>query len=843
MKACIYQKQDPVNIPQTETRVLTDVLNLPWGVEIYDLLIRWNPLRARQWLPKPYTGLKALVLGMGPAGFTLSHHLLMEGFAVVGADGLKIEPLPSALLDEPVRDFDMLTQSLDERTMSGFGGVAEYGITNRWDKNFLRVIYLSLARRAHFQVFGGVRFGGTLTVENAWALGFDHIAICIGAGLPQALPIPGSLAPGMRQANDFLMALQLSGAAKRDSLANLQVRLPAVVVGGGLTGIDAATEVQAYYLVQIEKLLARYEALVKADSEDAVRAGLDAASLTVLDEMLAHARLVRAERVRAAACGRAPDLQKLLQSWGGVTVAYRRGMKDSPAYTRNHEEIIKAFEEGIYYAEGLDPKVAKLDASGHVESLVCRQAVKGEDGKWIDSGKDVVLPARSVLVATGARPNVAYEFEHRGHFTKDGAYYQSFRESDGVLTPAPVTRHGKTDDFGAFTSYQQDGRRISYLGDTHPVFNGSVVRAVASAQRTYPKIVAALGERTRAQGDTQEYQAFRRRMHDALSAQVLDVTRHTPTVVEITVRAPLAAQRFAPGQFFRVQTFETHATVVEGTRLQTETVALYGSKVDVEAGTVSLIVIERGASTRLFSTLRAGDPIVLMGPTGVKTTIPEQPETFLFVGDALAAAQVRCVGPALRAAGHRVLLALEFDTAADHFCQDDLEAASDSVLWVTKQGESFKPRRATDRAAPGDMVEALAAYAKGELTGGSGPIRLEDVSKVLIVGTSCLVRHMRDARRDKLAPYLVKKPATTGSISTPVQCGLKGVCSQCLQWQVDPANGQRTKAVFGCSWQDQPIDLVDMDNLDERLGQNRLLEHLSALWLNHLLDKHKIERV
>ena len=45
MKACIYQKQDPVNIPQIETRVLTDVLDLPWGVEIYDLFTRWNPLR------------------------------------------------------------------------------------------------------------------------------------------------------------------------------------------------------------------------------------------------------------------------------------------------------------------------------------------------------------------------------------------------------------------------------------------------------------------------------------------------------------------------------------------------------------------------------------------------------------------------------------------------------------------------------------------------------------------------------------------------------------------------------------------------------------------------------
>ena len=35
MKACIYQKQEPVDIPQVETRTLKDVLGLPWGFEIY----------------------------------------------------------------------------------------------------------------------------------------------------------------------------------------------------------------------------------------------------------------------------------------------------------------------------------------------------------------------------------------------------------------------------------------------------------------------------------------------------------------------------------------------------------------------------------------------------------------------------------------------------------------------------------------------------------------------------------------------------------------------------------------------------------------------------------------
>ncbi|MGC4052151.1 MAG: hypothetical protein QM757_22670 [Paludibaculum sp.] len=98
--------------------------------------------------------------------------------------------------------------------MAGFGGVAEYGITVRWNKNFLKMIRLLLERRARVRMFGGVRFGGTLTVEDAFATGFDHIALCMGAGRPTVIPMKNGLARGVRQASDFLMALQLTGAAK-----------------------------------------------------------------------------------------------------------------------------------------------------------------------------------------------------------------------------------------------------------------------------------------------------------------------------------------------------------------------------------------------------------------------------------------------------------------------------------------------------------------------------------------------------------------------------------------------------------------------------------------------------
>ena len=841
MKACIYQKQDPVNIPQTETRILTDVLDLPWGVEIYDLLIRWNPLRPRQQMAKPYNGLKVLVFGMGPAGFTLAHHMLMEGFAVVGTEGLKIEPLPDKLMREPIRDFTTLEESLDTRIMAGFGGVAEYGITNRWDKNFLKLIYLSLARRPHFQVFGGVRFGGTLTVEDAWELGFDHIAICIGAGLPQALPVPGSLAPGMRQANDFLMALQLTGAAKHSSLANLQVRLPAVVIGGGLTGVDTATEIQAYYIVQVEKMLERYEILAKEKGEAAVRAGLDAASLKILDEFLSHGRAVRAERERARKAGTGPDLLKLIRQWGGVTIAYRKGMNQSPAYTRNHEEIIKAFEEGIYYAEGIDPIEARVDADGQVEALVAKRLRPDESGKWQDLGKEVRIPARAILVATGARPNVAYEFEHKGHFHKERGHYQTHHEVDGKLEPIPVAPHCKIPDFGPFTSYGEHDRRVSFLGDTHPVFHGSVVKAVASGLRTYPRIVAALGLRVNQTGDATEYHQFRSRIEEALAARVESVRRLTPSVVELTVRAPMAAKRFKAGQFFRLQNFETQSAFVDGTRLQTEALAMTGARVDPVTGMVSLIIIERGASSRLVAGLKPGEPVALMGPTGVRATIPHGNETILFIGGRHGAAHVQSTGTALRENGNRVLFVGCFDSAQDVFCQDEIEAAADTVLWITASGAPVKPRRPHDRSVTASVLDGIIQYADGKL--GDVPIRLQDVTRVQVVGSNRLVRLIREGRTGKLALHLTKNQMTTASISTPMQCCLKGVCSQCLQWQIDPATGKRTKAVFGCSWQDQPLDIVDLDNLDQRLSQNRVQEHLTNQWLDFLLARHNLARV
>ncbi len=196
MKSCIYQKQEPVDIPQVETRTLKDVLALPWGFEIYALLTRWNPLDLRRPLPRKPTGYKVLIVGLGPAGFTLAHHLMNDGHTVVGIDGLKIEPLPAEISGvgdggarvtfEPIADVTALYERLDDRVMAGFGGVAEYGITVRWDKNFLKLIRLIIERRSAFAMFGGVRFGGTLTIAERLRAGLRSYRACAPA--PGARP-------------------------------------------------------------------------------------------------------------------------------------------------------------------------------------------------------------------------------------------------------------------------------------------------------------------------------------------------------------------------------------------------------------------------------------------------------------------------------------------------------------------------------------------------------------------------------------------------------------------------------------------------------------------------------
>ncbi|HSD72237.1 MAG TPA: FAD-dependent oxidoreductase, partial [Thermoanaerobaculia bacterium] len=837
MKGCIFQKQDPVNIPQIETGVLTDVLALPWGVEIYGLLTRWNPLSPLRPYPLAYNGRKILVVGLGPAGYTLAHYLLNEGFGVVGIDGLKIEPLPAewtgadGLGIGPIRDYASIERPLDERPLAGFGGVSEYGITVRWDKNFLTLVHLTLARRQRLSILGGVRFGGTINAEQAFDLGFDHVAIAAGAGRPTIIAMKNNILRGVRKASDFLMALQLTGAFKEEALANLQAELPAVVIGGGLTAIDTATELLAYYPIQAEKTLARYEVLVSEHGEEATRAAFDAEERETLDRLLRHGEEVRRERERALASGEKPDFASLCRAWGGVSIVYRRSMEESPAYRLNHEEIIKALEEGISFIEGLEPAEASPDEWGKLGAVKFRRS---------GSGELVELPARMCLVAAGTTPNITYAKEFPDAIPLDErrrffAPHRAVRAEDGTwrLDPAPPTDEG-----AFFTGYNRGGKLISFFGDNHPAYNGNVVKAMASARKGYQAISEVLdGDRPASEepdGEREaEWEAFRSRIEERFIARVVHVRRLTPTIVEVVVRAPAAAENFEPGQFFRLQNLEKYAPSIDGSPLLIEPLALTGAWVDAGHGLLSMIALELGGSSRICAALKPGEPILAMGPTGAATELPEN-GTVLLAGGGLGNAVLFSIGKKARARNNRVIYFAGYKKAEDFYKREELEAASDVLVLSVDRGEPISTRRPGDRQFVGNIVEAMTAWAEGRL--GDTPIRLTEVDRIIAIGSDRMMAAVARARHGVLAPHLRPDHVGIGSINSPMQCMMKEVCAQCLQKHVDPTTGKEKEIVFSCFNQDQKLDEMDWDNLAARLRQNTVSEKLTNLWLERLFS-------
>ncbi|MCV4819707.1 hypothetical protein OFM15_26860, partial [Escherichia coli] len=121
--------------------------------------------------------------------------------------------------------------------------------------------------------------------------------------------------------------------------------------------------------VQVEKILEIYETIAAEFGEEHILKQFDPEELMIVREFLEHGRAVREERSRATAAGEQPDFIKLVRSWGGVSLIYRKRLQDSPAYRLNHEEVQKALEEGIDFVECMNPVEAVPDEFGAVKAI------------------------------------------------------------------------------------------------------------------------------------------------------------------------------------------------------------------------------------------------------------------------------------------------------------------------------------------------------------------------------------------------------------------------------------------------------------------------------------------
>jgi NAD(P)H-flavin reductase len=479
------------------------------------------------------------------------------------------------------------------------------------------------------------------------------------------------------------------------------------------------------------------------------------------------------------------------------------------------------------------------DDFGHVRMMAFWRTTP--DGQKVR----VDLPARTVLVAAGTVPNVTYEKEHSGTFELDGRQkffkgYHALKEANGAFVL-------EADPNGFFTSYNHDGHFVSYYGDNHPRYNGNVVKAMASAKHGYPHVVALFEDEIRALDPADQptrdarWTTMVARLDDELLARVERVVRLTPTIVEVVVRAKAAARHFHPGQFYRLQNFERRSPHIHTNghvaSLTMEGIALTGAWVDPEKGLLSLITLEMGVSSRLCAYLTPGEPVVVMGPTGTPTEIPEN-ASVLLAGGGLGNAVLFSIAKAMKAAGSKVIYFAGYRNGADLFKREDIESATDQVIWATDTGDEIEPSRPQDVHFRGNIVQAMVAFAEGRL--GPARVPLRDVSRIIAIGSDRMMNAVRLARHGALAPYLDPLHVGIGSINSPMQCMMKEVCAQCLQRHVDPKTGKE-EFIFSCYNQDQDLDRVDFANLQARLRQNSVQEKLSNLWFEHLLEKAEAE--
>ena len=363
--------------------------------------------------------------------------------------------------------------------------------------------------------------------------------------------------------------------------------------------------------------------------------------------------------------------------------------------------------------------------------------------------------------------------------------------------------------------------RFSHFGDRNAEYAGSVVKALASSKHGVFDVLASLNPK---EGHAKNIS----NLIASMDAHVVSVDTLAPNIIEVAIHAPLASQNFEPGQFYKLQNYETFSKKINGVPLTIEPLAVTGASVDKEHGIVKVILLQNGVSSKLISYLNPGEPVVLMGPTGTPTAIPDNCKKVLLIGGGLGNAVLFSIGQKFKNAGVEVSYFAAYKNKKSIFKVDEIQRAADHITWICEEelDDAFLLSGSRqERCFQGNVIDALYNYKDD----------LKQYDHMIVIGSNKMMDAVAKFRFHDFKEYFKSQSFAVASINSPMQCMMQGICGQCVQVQKDPSTGAE-KVVFSCVNQDQDIAHVDFKCLHTRLSKNTLQEKINLSWASSLLD-------
>ncbi|UAT43073.1 hypothetical protein GUI12_02815 [Anaplasmataceae bacterium AB001_6] len=525
---------------------------------------------------------------------------------------------------------------------------------------------------------------------------------------------------GVRTASEFLMSLHLNGAFKENIVSNLQIRLPAVVIGGGLTAIDVATEIQTYYPVQLRIFFDRYNFLLDKLGYDYLHSQFTEEDILILKEFNDHYNIIKD----------LSDVQKreFIRSLGGVKILYRKSIKESPAYKLNSHELQSALYEGIIFIENSIVEKFNVDENNHLSSIKIKK---------LNDKKEQVIKCNNVIISIGNN------FNHK------------------------IINDNKC-------LFEKFNNRITSVGDFNLNYTGSVVKAINSSTELRHKINDDI-KQLKLKNISSSISLVSE-IENKFQSKIIKIDNIAENIFEVFIYSPAIAKKIQPGQFFKLQNYSKYSEDIHGIKMLMEPLALTACFIDRENGIISSIILNVGSSSNICRTLRNNEKVIVMGPIGQKTKILPR-EKVMIVGGGVGNAVLFGIADAMKKEKCNITYFAGYRSSSKLFKQDYLESIIDKIFWCSDVDKIVSNRR-QDSSHIGSVIDVIYQY----FTGNENISDFDRILIVGSVGLMKAFKDkIYDCF---YGTKISNKCEIIASINSPMQCMMGGVCGSCLQRKI-----------------------------------------------------------